>query len=218
MKFKAVIFDLDGTLLNTLEDLANAANHVLREFGFPEHPTEAYRYFVGEGMINLAWRVLPEEQRHDSMINQIVARYRQIYHEHLVDRTCPYEGVPELLTDLSHRGISMAILSNKPHEVTTQVVERLLSAWHFAVVMGASPNHPLKPNPQSALTIAERLTVSPEDCLYLGDTRTDMETACRAKMFPVGALWGFRTAKELLASGARALVQRPLELLTILTQ
>jgi phosphoglycolate phosphatase len=216
MEFKAVIFDMDGTLLDTLQDLADSMNQVLKRFGYPEHPREAYKYFVGQGMDILVRKALPPEHLYESLIPQCIEAMREEYGKNWDRSTRPYPGIPELLDALTQKEIPMAILSNKPHDFTQFVAARLLAKWTFPVILGARPGVPKKPDPAGALEIADILKLSPKEILYLGDTGTDMQTATAAGMFPVGVLWGFRTESELLAEGAKVLIERPQELLKYL--
>lgn len=216
MSYHAILFDLDGTLLDTLDDLADATNRALRTLGFPEHPVAAYKYFIGDGVENLVRRVLPADRCEPALMLRCATQMRQEYAQRWAVKTHPYPGVPELLDALCARGVPMAVLSNKPDEFTGLCVGQLLSRWRFDVVLGERPPVPKKPDPAGALEVASRLGLPPGQILYLGDTNTDMRTAVAAGMFPVGALWGFRTADELLAHGARVLVESPLEVLKIL--
>lgn len=214
MSHEAVIFDLDGTLLNTLEDLADSMNAVLRRAGFPTHGVDAYRYFVGEGMPTLVRRAVPEERRDEETLAACLAGMREEYSRRCLAKTRPYPGVPELLDQLTRRRVRMAVLSNKPQDATVQMVALLLKAWRFEAVAGARPGGPMKPDPAGALEIAAELALEPIRFLYVGDTATDMRTAVAAGMRAVGVLWGFRTADELQAAGADVLIQEPLDLLT----
>lgn len=209
--YRAILFDLDGTLLDTLDDLADSGNAALRALGFPEHPAEAYKLFIGDGVENLARRALPPERRDPATVAECVGRYREEYRRRWADKTRPYDGISELLDTLVARGVPMAVLSNKPDEFTQLCVARLLPKWRFAVVLGEGPSVPRKPDPAGARQIVARLQVPPEAILYVGDTSTDMQTAVAAGMFPAGALWGFRAADELLAHGARILLAHPLD-------
>jgi phosphoglycolate phosphatase len=215
MGYMAVLFDLDGTLLDTLEDLADSMNHVLRQHGLPEHPVEAYKYYIGDGIETLVRRVLPEGCTAPSLLADCAAGMRAEYGRRWADKTRPYGGVPELLDALSVRGLPMAVLSNKPDELTRLCVAQLLPQWHFAAVQGARSDVARKPDPAGALDIARRLGLAPSAIVYLGDTNTDMQTAVAAGMYPVGALWGFRPAEELLAHGAEVLIERPIDLMNI---
>jgi phosphoglycolate phosphatase len=216
MTYKAVIFDLDGTLLDTLEDLGNAGNRVLTARGFPTHEIDAYRYFIGDGATTLITRALPAEKRSDEIISTCLEEYRQDYGRNWNVNTKPYDGVTEMLDALVAHGFKLAILSNKPHEFTKLCVSGLLSKWTFDAVFGQREPIPRKPDPTGALKIAGELRISPSDFLYLGDTAIDMKTAIAANMFPVGVLWGFRSAEELQQSGAQILLKRPMDIMNIL--
>lgn len=216
MKFKAVLFDLDGTLLDTLDDLADSMNASLRRFGFPPNTVDTYRYLVGDGLMNLVSRALPADHRDEATINNVVRAQWEEYSRNWANKTRPYEGIPELLDALQERGVVMCVLSNKPDDFTRIVVQKFLSKWKFAVVRGQEEDTPIKPDPSAANQIALRLGIANAEFLYVGDSNTDMRTANAAGMFAVGALWGFRPRDELLAAGAKALIEQPRELLTLL--
>lgn len=211
-----MLFDLDGTLLDTLEDLANSTNAALSQLGFPPHPIDAYRYFVGDGVRNLILRTLPEAHRDEATVAKAVDLMRRIYGEHWADKTRPYPGVPELLDALAERGVKVAVLSNKPDDTTKLCVARLLPRWRFDAVIGQSKSVPPKPDLAGVRAVVAQLAVPAEQFLYLGDTNTDMQTANAAGMFAVGALWGFRPADELREAGAKMLIERPADLLDLL--
>jgi phosphoglycolate phosphatase len=213
MKFKAVLFDLDGTLLDTIDDLADSMNSVLEKHGFPKHGIDKYKYFVGDGMDVLVRRALPVFLKDESVIAGCIVAMKEEYSFRWADKTRPYDGIPELLDALSASGVRLSILSNKPHEPTGIVVSRMLADWKFEIVAGVREGVPRKPDPAAAISIAESLGIAPGEFLYLGDTNTDMKTAVAAGMFPAGALWGFRTAGELIEAGARILVSHPADLL-----
>jgi len=216
MKRQAVIFDLDGTLLDTLEDLADSGNHTLTRFGLPTHPVDAYRYFIGDGVGMLICRMLPESRYDEETIGQITATYREEYGRRWKEKTRPYDGIGELLGILKAARIKMAVLSNKPHELTKKCVGEFFSRWTFDVAMGQREGIARKPDPAGALLIAQQWGLAPSEIVYVGDTATDMETAVAAGMYPCGVLWGFRPAEELRSSGAKVLIARPLELLGVL--
>ncbi len=216
MNFKAVLFDLDGTLLDTLEDLADSMNAALEQMGFSVHPIDAYRYFVGDGMDILVERVLPEDARASKTRAQLKAAMEAEYGQRWNAKSRLYVGVAELLDALQQRGLPLVVLSNKPEAFTVEVVSQLLADWRFVIVRGARPNVPPKPDPGAALDIATSLNIEPARFLYLGDTNTDMLTATRAGMYALGATWGFRPGKELLESGAQRLLQEPSELLDLI--
>lgn len=215
---KCVLFDLDGTLLDSLADLADSMNRVLTRQGLPIHPVQAYRYFVGDGIINLVRRALPIEARKQDIVEDCARLMRQEYALHWADTTRPYPGIAELLDALTARGIQMAILSNKPDALTREVVRTLLPQWNFDAVAGARETTPRKPDPAGALRIARLLHRDPAEFLYAGDTNTDMQTARAAGMFAIGVLWGFRTAEELQKNGAQTLLGAPLDLCSLLDQ
>jgi phosphoglycolate phosphatase len=217
VSYEAILFDLDGTLLDTLNDLSNAVNRVLAQHGFPIHQQEAYRYFVGDGAKMLMTRALPEHQRHENTIQTCLEEFQEEYGQHWNVETSVYQGIAEMLDRLYARGIHLAILSNKPHEFTRRCVEEFLSKWTFDVVLGQHHSIPQKPDPAGALLIAQRIGVSTSSFLYLGDTAIDMKTARAAGMFPVGVLWGFRPIEELQEHGAKAFLNHPLEVLTLLS-
>ena len=216
MRYKAILFDLDGTLLDTLEDLATAANRALGTLGLPAHPTDAYRVFVGDGLRTLAERILPGEQRSAAQVDALVAAFEREYSRTWNERTAPYAGVPEMLDRLTGDGYRLSVLSNKPDAFTRLCVEQLLPHWTFAPLYGQRPGVPKKPDPAAALAIAAELDLDPAEVLYLGDTATDMHTARAAGMAAVGVLWGFRSADELHAAGARHLITHPGELAPLL--
>lgn len=213
MSIRAVIFDLDGTLLDSLADIAESMNIVMRERGFGEHSLDSYRAFVGDGVAVLVERALPPGRREREEVASCVERMREVYGQRCSDLTRPYDGIAELLDALVGRGLPLAVLSNKPHDLTVRLVSDLLATWPFACVFGERAGVPRKPDPTSALEVAARLGVAPRECLYVGDTPTDMATATAAGMPSVGACWGFRDAEELRNAGAGALASTPEEVL-----
>lgn len=217
MPYEAVLFDLDGTLIDSLEDLAAATNRTMQHYGFAPHPAEAYKYFVGDGVRKLVTRALPADRQGDQqLIEQCLATYAKDYGSNWNVRTALYPGIAEMLDGLVRRGLRLAILSNKPDPFTQLCVGTFLSAWKFEVIMGARPEFAHKPDPAAALAIARQMNLAPSRFLYLGDTSTDMQTACNAGMEPVGVTWGFRTRDELLSAGARRMVDRPAQILDLL--
>lgn len=213
MPTRAVIFDLDGTLLDSLGDIAESVNFVLSERGLPTYPVAAYRGFVGDGMTMLLKRVLPESLRDEETVAACVARLKEVYGSRSDRLTRPYDGIAGLLDALARRSIPMAVLSNKPHELTVGLVDRLLDAWSFHPVFGERPPVPRKPDPSSALEIADLLGLAPADILYVGDTPTDLATARAAGMPALGAAWGFRSEAELREAGATRIAHHPSDVL-----
>jgi phosphoglycolate phosphatase len=212
--FRAVLFDLDGTLADTLADLANAVNHALATLGLPPHPQPAYRYFVGDGARNLITRALPPDRQ--DLVEPALARMRAHYDAHCFDETRLYPGIPELVAELHRRRYKLAVFSNKPDEFTKRMVAHYFPTNPFDTVLGHITGIPLKPDPAGAFRIAADLGVPTTHWLYLGDTNTDMLTARAAGMYPVGVLWGFRDRAELEATGARTILAQPGELLRAL--
>ncbi|MFC2014881.1 HAD family hydrolase [Chloroflexota bacterium] len=216
MKYQGVLFDLDGTLLDTLKDLANSVNVALERLGFPTHGEESYKNFVGDGRDILAARALPENHRDSTTVTQLVEFINEEYTEQWANNTAPYQGIPDLLDELTAGNMKMAILSNKDQHFTELIVSRILSRWSFEAVVGLSPEVIKKPDPTAAIQLAQQLGISAAEFLYMGDTGTDMKTAVGAGMYPVGVLWGFRSAEELLAGGAKKLIEHPREFLELL--
>jgi len=214
--YRALISDLDGTLLDTLQDLADSVNAALGRLGLPGHELEAYKYFVGDGRRMMALRALPEDRRDEATLERLSVLITEEYFFGWTSKTRPYDGIPELLDGLTSRGIRMAVLSNKPHEYTYPMVGDLLSRWSFEVVAGESLEFPKKPDPTGARRILSLMNIKPEECLYIGDSGVDMQTATAAGLFPVGVLWGFRSAEELLENGAKVLVEKPTDILALL--
>ena len=213
MTLDAVVFDLDGTLADTLGDIASAMNYALARQGLPERSPDEYRLLVGEGVTRLVERALPEDRA--DLIEPVLADLGAHYTDHMLDRTRPYPGIPKMLERLHARGIPMAVLSNKPQAATSWMVEQLFGKHRFQTVLGGSDDMPLKPDPFALLAIVHRLRVEPERTAYVGDTRTDMETAVAAGVLPVGVAWGFRKRRELEEHGARVVVNRPRELVAL---
>jgi len=213
---KTIIFDLDGTLLDTLEDIAISANFALTTLGFKVQDTLKYRYFVGEGVFKLFENIFSSNPQNEETIQRAVHLFEKHYATQFSQNTKLYEGVSKMLSFLQKRGYTMAILSNKPDGFTKMCAFKYLRKWNFAVVYGARDGVLKKPHPQGALEIADSLHVKPDECFYLGDTSTDMITANSAGMIAIGALWGFRDEVELLENGAKYLVKEPSEVIKLL--
>lgn len=211
--YRAVIFDLDGTLLDTLQDIGDSMNTVLRERGCTVHPYPDYKYLTGMGIYFLVERALPEGKRDKESVEKCVQRMKEEYSKRWARKTRPYKGIPQLLDELSRKEIKMNILSNKIEEFTQKITQKFLGKWKFENVIGVKPCLNRKPDPQGALQISDNLGLPPSQFIYLGDTSTDMKTARAAGMKAVGALWGFRSKEELIKSGAQGVINNPLELL-----
>lgn len=219
---KAVVFDLDGTLSNSISSLAYSGNQVLSELGLKTFGEDDYKYFVGDGAENLVKRALIAAG--DESLKYFEAayrRYKEVFTEHCMDGVVPYQGICELLAELKKRNSYLAVLSNKPHAETIQVVETLFGKGVFDVIRGQMEDVPIKPSPEGVFAILDQLNQNreeghkllPADILYLGDTGTDMKTGRSAGAFTVGALWGFRKREELVDAGAELLAEHPLDIL-----
>lgn len=218
MCFSAVFFDLDGTLLDTLGDIADSANRVLRELNLSTHNTDSYRHFIGNGVEMLMKRALPESRQDRATIESSTQAFRRIYNQHWNVYTKPYDGVIDTLKELADRHLGLAVLSNKPDDLTKKCVRGFFPNCPFDVVTGHNNATPPKPHPAEANRIAEAMGVSPKKILFVGDSAVDMETARSAGMYPVGALWGFRSLEELRDSGAQILIEHPLDILPLVDQ
>ncbi len=212
-KYQAVIFDMDGTLLDTIEDIADSMNAVLNSLGFPVHPVSSYRAFVGDGIEVLAERSLPEGQRTAHTIARSVDLMKEEYNVRWSVKSRPFPGIPELLDGLTERGMALSILSNKLDSFTKAMAASLLPYWKFAEVRGLSPDIPRKPDPTGARICADRMGADPRHCIFVGDSDIDMETAGRAGMAAFGALWGYQDKQQLINNGARILLDDPRDLL-----
>lgn len=212
---RAVVFDLDGTLADTLEDIADAMNRVLRRRGLPVHDYAAYRRMIGKGLRNLVAEAIPPARRDDQAIAATLADMLADYGRHLLVKTRLYDGVGQMLHALRVAQVPMAVCSNKADELTRRIVLKLVAPGTFSAVMGARPGLPLKPDPASALLAAGRLGAAPERVAYVGDSDVDMLTAVNAGMVPVGVSWGFRSRRELVEAGATMVLDRPRELLDL---
>lgn len=213
MKFRSGIFDLDGTLLDTLADLADSMNEALAALGFPTHDMDQYRFFVGEGIQSLVARTLPEDRRDQATLATATEKYRAAYGKNWDRKSAPYPGILETIATLHDAGIPLTILSNKPHHFTKLCVERFFPAGTFQIILGQRDEIPRKPDPAAAYEIAFELGISPRNIAFIGDTETDMHTGVAAGMTSIGVAWGFRPVQELWDSGATAVVEKPADLL-----
>jgi len=213
MSIKGIVFDLDGTLADSIEDIADSMNQVLEEQKQPLHNIETYKTFVGNGIRKLVERSLPESLRTPEYFAKTLKRMMEVYGGNCINKTKLYPGVADLLDQLQQKGLKIAVFSNKANELTQKVVEVLLAQWEVEFVIGAGGDVARKPNPQGALMAAEKMGYAPQDLMFVGDSDVDMETAKNAGMFGLGVLWGFRDAEELKAKGADAIIGNALDLL-----
>ncbi len=211
MKIKAVLFDLDGTLVNSLADLADSTNYALAQMGFPTHDTEDYRYFVGDGIPKLIERARPEGQKTGENKNACLSIFMARYSAHYSDKTAAYDGIAELLAALKREGIKIAVISNKAQEMAEKVVLKLFGGI-FDLVAGKREGYAAKPDPALTLELIRELGVNPGDCILAGDSGMDMAAAVNAGAVGVGVLWGFRTREELQRNGAAYIVSAPHEI------
>lgn len=213
MTYQAAIFDLDGTLINSLEDLADSANAMLESYGFPTHPVDPYRYFVGNGSRKLIERCLPEDKGKDpAFVDEALERYKQIYAQHTQAKTRPYDGIQDMLDELQKRGIPLGICTNKHQSAAEDIVNAMFPKGTFQSIIGDQKDLPRKPDPKKVLMIADKFHVTPEHVAYFGDTSVDMDTAHNAGFLAVGVTWGFRPKEELIKHGAQVLLDAPMEL------
>lgn len=211
---KTVIFDLDGTLLDSIEDIASSMNKVLESLQLPTHKIEDYKHFVGGGVDILVENALNNQSK--EIKDEVIKRFKIEYDGKLHSKTLPYDGIYELLDELKKLDINLAVLSNKPHEFTVSYVNHFFKNYNFKEIHGQKKDVPKKPDPKAALDIVKCLDSSCENTYFIGDTKIDMQTAKSANMTAIGVLWGFRDEKELRDFGADFIVSNPLELLKII--
>ena len=211
---KTVIFDLDGTLLDSIEDIASSMNKVLESLQLPTHKIEDYKYFVGGGVDILVENALNNQSK--EIKDEVIKRFKIEYDGKLHSKTLPYDGIYELLDELKKLDINLAVLSNKPHEFTVSYVNHFFKNYNFKEIHGQKKDVPKKPDPKAALDIVKCLDSSCENTYFIGDTKIDMQTAKNANMTAIGVLWGFRDEKELRDFGADFIVSNPLEILKII--
>ena len=214
MKFKGIIFDLDGTLVNSLEDISDAMNTVLTNLNYPTHTYDTYQYFIGSGLRNLVSKALPASNNSEDQIETcfdcMITEYREI----CTLKTKPYEGIIELLDNLASKNIKLAVFSNKADELTKKIAAEIFPDC-FDAAVGLSTEELKKPNPFKAIEISKNWNLKTEEILFVGDSDIDMQTANNANMFAVGVSWGYRTEQELKNSGAKLVINNPTELIEI---
>jgi phosphoglycolate phosphatase len=213
---KLIVFDLDGTLLDTIEDLANSVNFALQQHNFPSHPVDAYYFFIGNGVNKLLERALPEDKRNSDTVSMLKVDFIKHYYAHTDEFTKPYEGISELISQLAADGYKLAVASNKIHTATVELVGRFFPEIEFSAVFGQRDGYPVKPNPGILEEIIELSGVEKKEVLYVGDSGVDVATAYNAKVDFVGVLWGFRPRKELEEVGATRFVNSAQELYEII--
>ena len=215
MKFKGIIFDLDGTLVDSLHDISDAMNTVLESLNYPTHTYDTYQYFIGSGLRNLVSKALPSSNNKEEQIEICFEMMIQEYRKICTSKTKPYEGILELLDNLTSQNIKLAVFSNKADELTKKIASEIFPN-HFDPAVGLSTEELKKPNPFEAIEISKKWNLKPEEILFVGDSDIDMKTAVNANMFPVGVSWGYRTEEELKSSGAKLVINNASELIEIL--
>lgn len=213
--YNCAIFDLDGTLLNTIEDLAIASNYALELEGYPTHEVEKYKHFVGDGRYKLIERILPEDKKDKETLNRVVASFDEYYGKHMLDKTKPYDGIIEMLDKLHDAGVKLAVVSNKPDKFAGDVVKTFFGD-RFDVVFGHRDGYLTKPDPTAVLDVMKCLGFDKDECIYIGDSNVDIMTAKNAQVKSIGVIWGFRGEEELKNAGADFLAQNTKELLEII--
>lgn len=216
MKADAILFDLDGTLLDTLQGIATAANAVLAENDFPTHDIEEYNIFIGDGLRTLVERIVPQDTN-ESVIESCVEMFREEYAQCCYDGAAPYDGILDMLDALVELDIPIGILSNKPHAFTCEMVDYYFGHIPFAYVAGQQEGVAPKPDPEGVMLALEALDVMAEEVLFVGDTSVDMETAENSDMVAAGVSWGFRPVEELRRHGANIIIERPQEIVDYVT-
>lgn len=214
---KAVLFDLDGTLADSLVDLAASANYALNKLGYPERQVEEFKYFVGDGIPKMLERTLPESEKCEDTVNRLLELFLPHYAVHYADRTYAYAGMPQLVNTLKAKGYIVAVVTNKAQDMADRVVTSLYGDV-FDLVFGKREGIPAKPDPTAALMAMEQLGVKPQECVFIGDSGMDVATAVNSGAVPVGELWGFRQREELLQNGALYIIEKPHELLELIEE
>ena len=210
---KLVIFDLDGTLVNTIADLADSVNHALLTLGYPTHTHDKYPYFVGNGIYKLIERALPPDHRDEQTIRSVKAQFMDYYMLHNTDKSTVYTGVRELLQSLCEKGVAIAVASNKVHEATVAMIGKLFPGIPFDCILGQRDGIPTKPDPTIVEEILTHTRTTPTDTLYVGDSGVDMQTAHNAGITAVGVTWGLRPVEELVRHSADIIINNPMQLI-----
>ena len=209
------IFDMDGTICNTIDDLADATNFSLEKLGFPTHRVEEYKNFVGDGIEKLVYRALPPDNNDEKQLACAKELMLSFYKVHFADKTCAYNGLPEVLEALKEKGIHIAVCTNKVQYMAEEIEKKLFKDL-FEIVIGNSPDRPLKPSAYSVEEIMNKYNVTPSETVFIGDSDVDMKTAINAKTHSIGVSWGFRSEKELIQNGAEHIAYKPKDILKII--
>lgn len=214
---KAVLFDLDGTLADSLIDLATSVNYALEKFSYPQRQVQEFKYFVGDGISKMIERALPKDKNNFAIVEEVKKIFLEHYAVHYADNTYAYNGMPELVETLKNMGFLIAVVTNKAQDMANKVVNKLYGDT-FDLIFGLRPDIPAKPDPTAALMAMNILGVEPSECVFIGDSGMDVATAVNSGAVPVGELWGFRKEDELRANGAKYIIQKPQELLNLIME
>ncbi|MFV8341954.1 HAD family hydrolase [Flavobacterium sp. XS2P39] len=215
MKFKGIIFDLDGTLVNSLEDIADAMNSILQSLNFPTHSYDTYQYFIGSGLRNLVSKALPATANDETQVDRCYLLMTAAYRDICTHKTKAYDGIFELLDELKSRNIKLSVFSNKADDLTKEITTTLFPDY-FDPIIGLTTETLKKPNPFKTVEISKNFGLKAEEIIFIGDSGIDMQTATNANMFAVGVLWGYRPEEELLSNGAKYVLNQPSDLIGIL--
>lgn len=213
MQIKGIIFDLDGTLVDSINDIADAMNAMLAKYNFPLFEVDEYKFLVGNGIMKLVFNALPECERNNAMVQLCYREMMSIYRTNFLNKSTLYTGIPEMLYQLKSQNIKLAILSNKADEFVGKIKEVLLPDWDFERILGLTSETEKKPNPKNALEIAQHMGLHPSEIAFVGDSSVDMQTGVNAGMIPIGVTWGFRKRDELEKNGAHFIIDEPKQLL-----
>lgn len=215
MKIKAIIFDLDGTLIDSIPDITDAANQLMVNHNFPVHDASSYVEWIGNGALKLLKYAVPGNTG-DAYLSKLLDEYLEIHSGNCTNKTSLYPGIDNILSYLNEQNISISILTNKPHALTQKVFEHYLKKWKFEFVLGQMQGFPKKPDPALAIEIADKLKCKTQEIMFIGDSDTDMKTGIAAEMIPVGVTWGYDTKDSIVEAGAKYIVNNAQELLKFL--
>lgn len=218
MKYRAVIFDLDGTLLYTLGDIADALNRALSRFSLPQYTENEYKAMVGYGLKDVTRRVMGQAYNDDDLFENVYQAVLEEYRKFPVEKTKPYPGIPSMLDRLVEMGIAISVLSNKEDPLVQLITEKILSSWSFKVIRGSIPEVPPKPDPASVYEILKVMEVDAGETLFVGDSGADMHTAGNSGIYSIGVSWGYRSVEHLKGEGAQYIAFSPADIVHLITQ